>query len=176
MKNLWMVLATFLLCLGLVGCGGGDDTAENNTNTNEETDTNTEETADEQVDETMNGNDEANLERADEAEKKVTDLEEVESATVIITDNNAYVAAVLQEATDGTEWTDDSEGLDQINAKISDEVRGTVSDLENVYVSVNPDFVERMNDYADKINAGEPVEGLLEEFNETAKRIFPDAK
>ena len=42
-------------------------------------------------------------------------------------------------------------------------------------MSVNPDFVDRMTDYADKIEAGEPIEGLGEEFSMLVKRIFPDA-
>ena len=45
-----------------------------------------------------------------------------------------------------------------------------------MYVSSNPDFVERATNYADRIQEGEPVEGFIEEFNETIERIFPNAK
>ncbi|MFX3673431.1 MAG: YhcN/YlaJ family sporulation lipoprotein [Paenisporosarcina sp.] len=169
MKKIWTLLSATALCFALMGCGPDENEETTNSTDNNEV---ADETADESVD--NNGGDNANLERADEAESKVTELEEVESATIIITDNNAYVAAVLQEK-DGKQITEDSEELDQINAKIADQVRETNPDIENVYVSVNPDFVDQMNDYAEKIRAGEPVEGLVEEFTETAQRIFPDA-
>ena len=168
MKKIWIFLSALILCLGLSGCGTREtDETKNNTNKNE--------VADETLNEEINKEDEmdeANLERADQAEKNVTDLDEVESATVIVTNNNAYVAAVL---TSKGNVAEGSEELDQINAKISDQVKEIKPDIDNVYVSVNPDFTERMSDYADKINEGEPVEGLGEEFNILIKRIFPDA-
>ncbi len=33
-----------------------------------------------------------------------------------------------------------------------------------------------MEEYRDKVEQGEPVEGLFEEFGELTQRIFPDAK
>lgn len=169
MKKLWLLLSALLLCLVLSGCGTqeADETTNDNANTAE---------PDETLDNEMESEDEvdnANLERADEAEKKVTELEEVKSATVIITDNNAYVAAVLKD--DLSEVVEGSEELEQINTEIGDQVKAVKTDLKNVYVSVNPDFVDRMTDYANKIDAGEPIEGLGEEFNILVKRIFPDA-
>lgn len=169
MKKLWILLSTLILCLALSGCGTqeADETPNNNANNAE---------PDETLNNEMENEDEmdnANLERAEEAEQKVTELEEVESATVIITDNNAYVAAVLTD--DLSEVVEGSEEIEQINAKIGDQVKEINTDLENVYVSVNPDFVDRMTDYADKIEAGEPIEGLGEEFSMLVKRIFPDA-
>jgi YhcN/YlaJ family sporulation lipoprotein len=172
MKKIWIFLSAIVLCLALAGCGTREaDNTANNTNDNE--------AVDETLDDEANNEDqmdEVNLERADEAEKKVTDLDEVESATVIITENNAYVAAVLTKPENGEEIAEGSEELDQINTKISEQVKETNPDIENVYVSVNPDFIERMGDYADKIEAGEPIEGLGEEFTTLVERIFPDAK
>lgn len=164
------------LCLALMGCGGADENEETTDNNNEENgavDNTTDDTADETPDPV--GEDEAILERADEAESKVLELEEVESATVVLTDNNAYVAVVLADQADGTEVAEESEEFEQINAAIGDKVRETNADVENVYVSLNPDFVEQLNDYGDKIDAGEPVEGLVEEFNEAIQRVFPNA-
>lgn len=165
MKKLWILLSTVFLCLALSGCGTQEAKETSNNAEPDETLNNEMENEDEM--------DNANLERADEAEKKVTELEEVESATVIITNNNAYVAAVLTD--NGTEIAEGSEELEQINAEIGDQVKSINTDLENVYVSVNPDFVDRMTDYGDKIEAGEPIEGLGEEFSILVKRIFPDA-
>lgn len=161
MKKLWMVATIFLISFTLMGCGTreatndtvNDNTANETTNDNVET-------------ENDKGGDESLLELADEAADKVVELDEVDSATVIITNNNAYVAAVLENET---------EDMDQIQAKIKEQVEATNANVNNVYVSVNPDFVERMTDYGNKIDEGKPVAGLFEEFNETVQRIFPEA-
>jgi len=101
-------------------------------------------------------------------------MEEVDNATVIITDNNAYVGVVLKESADGKEIAEGSKEFEQINKSIGDQVR-EIHDVENVYVSVNPDFVDRINEYGEKIDQGEPVEGLFDGFNELVQRVFPDA-
>ena len=106
------------------------------------------------------------LEVADQVADRVAQLDEVRTANVMVTDRNAYVAVVLK---------DDAEGevTDRIKNKIADQVRKAERDIQNVYVSSNPDFVDRMTDYGRRINEGEPIEGLFEEFNETIRRVFP---
>ena len=93
-------------------------------------------------------------------------MSEVRSANVIVTNRNAYVAVVL---------TDDSKGevRKEIENKISDQVKATDKDIQNVYVSSNPDFVERMRGYGDDLNNGRPIRGLFDEFNEMVQRVFP---
>lgn len=114
-----------------------------------------------------NQNDEnARMDVADEAAKKVEDMKQVEDATVIITDNNAYVAAQLK-GDETAKLTKETE------KKIGDVVRSTDPDINDVFVSTNPDFMDRMQGYADEINKGNPVTGFMEEFNETIRRIFP---
>lgn len=108
----------------------------------------------------------ARMDVADEAAKKVEDMKQVEDATVIITDNNAYVAAQL-EGGESAKLTKETE------KKIGDVVRNTDPDINDVFVSTNPDFMDRMQGYADEINKGNPVTGFIEEFNETVRRIFP---
>ena len=103
---------------------------------------------------------------ADDVADKIVKMEEVESANVIVTDTNAYVAVVLKEGADGSEATEN---------KIADEVRSTNATFKNVYVSMNPDFVKQMNEYGTKIRANEPVEGFFTEFSDAVKRVFPDA-
>jgi spore cortex protein len=103
---------------------------------------------------------------ADEAADKVTELKEVEDATVIVTENNAYVAAKL-EGDESMKLTKETE------KKISDAVQNTDPDINDVFVSTNPDFLDRLNGYADEINQGNPVSGFVKEFNETIRRIFP---
>jgi YhcN/YlaJ family sporulation lipoprotein len=43
-------------------------------------------------------------------------------------------------------------------------------------VSANPDFIDRINDYGDKIRDGQPIEGMADEFNEMIRRMFPQEK
>ena len=106
------------------------------------------------------------VELADEVADKIADMEEVESASVLVTDNNAYVAVELSEGTEETE---------EIKTKISDAAKTANADFNNVYVSANPDFAQQFRDYGDRIRADEPVEGFFDEFTETVDRVFPDA-
>jgi len=106
------------------------------------------------------------IEVADEAADHIVKMEEVESANVLVTNHNAYVAVVLHEGVEGTK---------QIEDKIAEEARAANKDFDNVYVSMNPDFVQQTTDYGNKIRAGEPVEGFFEEFSDTVRRVFPDA-
>ncbi len=96
-------------------------------------------------------------------------MQEVRHANVIVTENNAYVAVVLEDNTKG----DVREDLEK---KISDQVKSTDKGINNVFVSSNPDFVDRMGDYGDKIQNGEPVKGLFEEFTEMVERVFPSGR
>ncbi|MBR8645716.1 YhcN/YlaJ family sporulation lipoprotein [[Brevibacterium] frigoritolerans] len=43
-------------------------------------------------------------------------------------------------------------------------------------MSANPDFVQRMDRYANDIENGKPVEGFAEEFRELVTRIFPSSR
>ena len=66
--------------------------------------------------------------------------------------NNAYVAVVLNKNSDGSEIAEGSDELEQIEEKIGEQVRETNDTVDNVYVSLNPDFVSRMNEYRDKVD------------------------
>jgi spore cortex protein len=116
----------------------------------------------------MNNN-ENRMEVADEAADKVANLEEVRTANCIVTDQNAYVAVILDNNPKGEVTRD-------IENKIARAVKSTDPDIQNVYVSTNPDFVDRITDYGDKIQQGRPVQGLFEEFNEMVRRVFPTAR
>ncbi|MED4241133.1 YhcN/YlaJ family sporulation lipoprotein [Priestia megaterium] len=114
-------------------------------------------------------NNQTRLEIADKAADHIAKLDEVDSANVIVTNQNAYVAVVLQDGSKG-------EVTDRLEKKIADQVRATDPDIQGVFVSSNPDFVERMRDYGNRINEGAPVKGLFEEFTETVRRVFPNAR
>ena len=105
---------------------GTDETNVNNNTNNEST-----------ADANLNKEGEHHLAVADDVADKIVKLEEVESANVIVTDTNAYVAVVLKKGTEGTK---------QIENKIADEARSANAAFKNVYVSLNPDFVKQMNE------------------------------
>ena len=103
---------------------------------------------------------------ADKAAEKIVSMREVDQANVIVTDNNAYVAAKLANH-NGNRLEKDVEN------KISDVVKSTDQNIDNVYVSVNPDFYERTTSYANDIRNGRPIAGFFDEFNTLVRRIFP---
>ncbi|MDY0395941.1 YhcN/YlaJ family sporulation lipoprotein [Virgibacillus halophilus] len=130
---------------------------------------------------------------AKEAADRITDrVPGIKRAYVLTTDNNAYVAAQLDtnnnndngnngtmnngtnnnnrlgNATDtGHELTDD------VKKEIADIVKGVDHDIDNVYVSTNPDFFNLTNNYATDTNNGKPVRGMFDQLGNMIERIFP---
>ncbi|TDQ40482.1 YhcN/YlaJ family sporulation lipoprotein [Aureibacillus halotolerans] len=106
---------------------------------------------------------------AEKASEKVTELEEVEDATVVVTNHNAFVGVKLK---DGNENAMSSE----TKKKVADKVREADNSIERVYVSANADFLDRLQGYVTDIENGKPISGFVDEFNETIQRIFPKAQ
>ncbi len=96
-------------------------------------------------------------------------VDEVDRSYVLTTDNNAYVAVVK-------EGNNTKEINDNLKSKIADVVKNTDPDIDNVYVSANPDFFKMTGDYADDVRNGDPVEGFFQEFGQMIDRLFPDAE
>jgi YhcN/YlaJ family sporulation lipoprotein len=115
------------------------------------------------------GNNQSKMRVADKAADKVADLPEVDRANVIVTENNAYVAAKLDRSSR-------NEMTSTIEDKISRAVKSVDRDIDNVYVSVNPDFYDRMNTYAGDIRNGRPISGFFNEFTDTIRRVFPNQR
>ena len=197
MKKSLFVIGTLIFSLYLSGCATknvNDDVAYRNQNTTEPTrvNYNTPNTGgpaitgvdtsdrgyDRNRDNVMNvrndnrnnvGTNQSKMRIADKAANKVTDLSEVDRANIIVTDNNAFVAAKLDPSSRNELTTD-------IENKISRAVKSVDSDIDNVYVSVNPDFYDQMNDYANDIRNGRPVSGFFNEFSDTITKVFPNAR
>ncbi len=109
-------------------------------------------------------NDSPRMRVADKAADRIASMPEVEDVNVIVTDDNAYVAAQLGEGVELTRI---------VEKKISDQVKAVDQDINDVYISANPDFYDRMTSYTNDIRNGEPIEGLFEEFTESVRRMFP---
>lgn len=176
-------LTTMILSIVLIGCAGqnddqqGMDNVPNNVNYNDDNGNGVGNNNDNRNQNNLNsGNDDGNIgddnggrsrmEIADEAAERVTQLKEVRQANVITTDNNAYVAALLEDGQDN-KLSEDTKN------KIAESVKAVDPDIDNVNVSTNPDFVDRVQEYADAVERGEPIEGLFDQLNETIERIFP---
>lgn len=176
MKRLSIFPLALLLILSLVGCANNNDTNngngkgtndQNNTSTNTTTGESASGTNDVNNNNTMNNNGESKVEVADDAADKIAALDEVDSANVLVTNNNAYVGVVLNEGIKEN---------DELKNKIADEVRSVHSEFDNVYVSFNPDVANRFTEYGNQIRSGEPVEGFFDEFMTSINRMFPEAK
>ncbi len=115
------------------------------------------------------GDNNRNIDLADDVADKVTDLREVDDASVLVTNRNAYVAVKLSDQ-------GNREMNDDLQKKIARKVRDTKHDFDNVYISENPDFYDRMRGYGNDIRNGRPIGGFFDEFTETVQRIFPNAR
>jgi spore cortex protein len=115
------------------------------------------------------GTDNSRMRVADRAADKVAGLPEVDSANVIVTYNNAYVAAKLDPSARNRLTKD-------VEHKIKRAVKSTDRNIDNVYVSVNPDFYKQINDYARDIRNGKPISGFFTQITDAIRRVFPDAK
>jgi YhcN/YlaJ family sporulation lipoprotein len=123
----------------------------------------------EQSNEYDNDNNKTRLKVAYEAANRITKLDEVATANVFVTNRNAYVAVILQNGAN-------REVTDRLEKKITDQVRATDRDIRDVYVSSDPDFVNRMEEYENRINEGASINGLFADFTDTVRRAFPNAR
>lgn len=62
---------------------------------------------------------------------------------------------------------------EELKRDIAEIVRSVDRNIDNVYVSTNPDFVDLTNNYIDDINTGRPIRGFFEEMGNMIERIFP---
>ncbi|ASN06623.1 YhcN/YlaJ family sporulation lipoprotein [Virgibacillus necropolis] len=123
------------------------------------------------------------------AEKISQQVEGIDNAFVVTTENNAYVAAELDKKdngnnnnanntgnADGNNNTGNGNGdeiTDETKQKISDIVKSMDDNIDNVYVSTNPDFLDSVTNYADQAENGEPIEGLFDQMGNMIERVFP---
>lgn len=99
---------------------------------------------------------------------RIEDLREVKRAKVIVTDNHAYVGAVLQKGEDSL--------TTEVKDKIAHAVRNADSSIDEVHVSANPDFINKMNQYVNDAKNGKPIEGFTDEFRDLVNRVFPSSR
>jgi YhcN/YlaJ family sporulation lipoprotein len=120
---------------------------------------------------------------SEEAAERITDeIDEIDNVYVITTENNAYVAANLDiENDDRTENRNqsnrsgnDHELSDDIERRIGEIVRSVDNEVDNVYVSTNPDFLNLITNYTNDMDEGRPIGGMFDQIGEMVDRLFPD--
>src|SRR5690625_2044986 len=144
-----------------------------------------------------------NYEVAEKAADRITDkVKGVDRAYVLTTNNNAYVAATMdndhrdnnrndtkkKDRHDGENRDrDNNDGgmnihhtsddlTDDVKNEIKDIVKSVDNNIDNVYVSTNPDFFDLTNNYVDDMNNGKPVRGFFDQFGNMIERLFPQNK
>lgn len=68
------------------------------------------------------------------------------------------------------------EVTDDVKNKIADIVQDVDNNIDNVYVSTSPDFMDLADDYVTDMDNGKPVRGFFDQIGNTIERIFPQNK
>jgi YhcN/YlaJ family sporulation lipoprotein len=105
---------------------------------------------------------------ANQAAKKIVHLPGVKQANVLVMRRNAFVAALVDAKHDPI--------TKKMKDRIAQQVRKTDPNIHNVYVSTNPEFVNRINRYVTDVQQGRPVSGFFAEFSNMIRNVFPTAR
>lgn len=106
---------------------------------------------------------------ANRAADRVTDLSGIDRAHIIVTDNNAYVAVKMDDPTH-------NQLTATTRSKITRAVKSIDRNIDNVYISKNPQFYNRMSGYTRDIRGGRTHSNFIDGFSDTIRRVFPDAR
>lgn len=71
---------------------------------------------------------------------------------------------------------DDDRLTDDVKEEISDIVKSVDDDIDNVYVSTNPDFLDLTTNYVNDMDNGHPVRGFFDQMGDMVERLFPQNK
>ncbi|WP_054707383.1 YhcN/YlaJ family sporulation lipoprotein [Bacillus sp. JCM 19041] len=170
MNKRWtMALAVSLITISLAACGNNQDNNEPQEPMDPNEDMEMNEPNDDNVEgqgyRQSNMHDDMQMGVSDEVADRVVELDGVSHATAIVVNKHAYIAVEMEDAAHDVS--------DDLKEQISDKAKETDEDIENVHVSANPDFAERLKGYGERIQNGEPIKGFADEFMETVNRIFP---
>lgn len=106
--------------------------------------------------------------RADRIVNEVVRLEEVRSATVVISENTALVGVSLT--------NEDTGEVDrEMERRIEDVVKQTDRNIDRVAVTADPDLFTRIENIGREAGRGRPLSGFGREIEEIFRRIVPTA-
>lgn len=98
------------------------------------------------------------------ADRVDKDIQEINSASVVISGNQAWV---------GVDAYANAQVTAQVKERISTIVKEMEPGVQTVYVTADADTVTRIRNIAGDIVAGKPVAGFMQELTEIAGRITP---
>ncbi len=101
--------------------------------------------------------------------QKISNMEEINSATVVLANNSAWVGVDMKASTTATM-------TNELKNKITDQVKAQDSSVQTVFVTADADTVTRLRNIAQDIAAGRPVSGFINELMEIGRRITPSVK
>ncbi|MBZ4655178.1 MAG: putative lipoprotein [Peptococcaceae bacterium] len=107
--------------------------------------------------------------KADMLARKIADMKNINSATVVISGTQAWVGVDLHANVKG-------QLSNQMKNDITNVVKNEVPNIQTVYVTADADTVTRLRDIARDIAAGRPVSGFINELMEIGRRITPSTK
>jgi YhcN/YlaJ family sporulation lipoprotein len=123
------------------------------------------------------------LTNSQETARAITKINEVRSATVLLSDNNAYVGIVINAPRYGQgqhfmgKPNRNGPGFDTVNSalrtKITDEVKKVNPSINNVYISADPTFIHSFNGFSNQVTHGNPIQSFISQFNDAMRKSFP---
>ncbi|MCR4442289.1 MAG: YhcN/YlaJ family sporulation lipoprotein [Peptococcaceae bacterium] len=100
---------------------------------------------------------------------KISAMKEINTATVVLADNKAWVGVDLKAGVA-------NKLTNAVKNEITRLVKAEDKSVDTVYVTADADMVTRLKEIARDIAAGKPVSGFLDELNEIGRRITPSTK
>lgn len=101
--------------------------------------------------------------------EKISDLKNINSATVVVSGNTAWVGVDLAAKME-------NKMTNALKNEITTLVKKEDKDITTVYVTADADTVTRLRNIARDITNGKPLSGFINELNEIGRRITPSAK
>jgi len=105
-------------------------------------------------------------ERAKEIAEEIGEMKNVNNATVVITENQAWVGVDLAADLE-------DEMTDEMKDEITELVKEEDKEIDRVYVTADADTVTRLRNIARDIADGKPISGFVNELNEIGRRLTP---
>ncbi|MCL6442834.1 MAG: YhcN/YlaJ family sporulation lipoprotein [Alicyclobacillus sp.] len=100
---------------------------------------------------------------------QVVRLAHVQSASVLVVGNTAYVAVVLRHGVS----TGPANATKQ---HVASKIKATHPGIQTVFVSANPDVYQRFQNFTSDIARGRPVDAIWGNFTSYVQRIWPTTR
>lgn len=105
-------------------------------------------------------------EKAQDIAEKISKMKDVNAATVVISENQAWVGVDLAAGLE-------NKMTDEMKKKITTLVKKEDDSIDTVYVTADADTVQRLRNIAKDVAGGKPISGFVNELKEMGRRITP---